>query len=414
MWKINRFLQGKSRDMKPIKFYYDYIKYFGVRKLVSEIVKNIGIKIYPNTEEYNNIYNYTEDDILKNKKIIEKWNETESKTINSITWFVPAFYTPFAGIYTILEYVNFFASKDIIQNLVLVGDNVAIEYCKNLLKNNTAITIYNETQLNDLPYTDIGIATSWGTAYYLLRFNNTKGKFYFIQDDERLHNPIGLEYMLAEQTYRFGFIGITNAKCLKEMVIKEFGGRAKNYYYTSKIYKPKEHKNKEWKLCFYSRPDNPRNGFNLGIEGLKEIHKRHPDVKIVNSGQKTERLKEKYITQLGKLSPKELQEFYAGCDVGIYIVFSRHTGIIPFDLMMCGCAVLTNKRFYNETDLINMENCIMFEPTPSSIADCFDLIYNDRKIYKRIVDNGLKFTDSIPSIESEMNKIFNFMKNKYM
>ncbi|MBT9151044.1 MAG: hypothetical protein DDT40_01228 [candidate division WS2 bacterium] len=51
----------------------------------------------------------------------------------------------------------------------------------------------------------------------------------------------------------------------------------------------------------------------------------------------------------------------------------------------------------------------MFNPTPSSIADAFDILYYNNKIYEKIITNGLEFINRMPTIDEEMNKIYRFM-----
>ncbi len=60
-------------------------------------------------------------------------------------------------------------------------------------------------KLDDLPASDVAICTFWVSAYFLLKFNKTKRKYYFIQDYEPLFYPGGATFALAESTYRFGF-----------------------------------------------------------------------------------------------------------------------------------------------------------------------------------------------------------------
>lgn len=252
----------------------------------------------------------------------------------------------------------------------------------------------------------------WYSAFGLLKYNNTRGKFYFIQDDERLLYPASLEYSLAESTYRFGFTAIANAECLKEMYIKEFGGRAESYFPSPDHLKVTADikKRKINRVFFYARPESERNGFFMGMAGLREIKRRHPEVEIVTAGSKF-----KFndygleIGQLGKVPYDKLQELYSNCDVGINILLSRHTGVIPFELMANGCAVLVNRNYYTQSYLKHMSNCVMFHLSPTSIADSFDILYSDENIYTKIVTNGLEFISKMPSLEEELERMYTFM-----
>src|SRR4030042_5784380 len=145
----------------------------------------------------------------------------------------------------------------------------------------------------------------------------------------------------------------------------------------------------------------------LGLAGLKEIKRRHPEIEIITAGSQ-DRFNDLglKIKKLGKIPVDQLQEFYVSCDVGIYIILSRHTGVIPFELMASGCAVLTNRHYFKQSYLKHDENCILFDLTPFSIADAFDKLYENRDLYNTLVSNGLKFMSQMPSLEEEMNRIF--------
>jgi glycosyltransferase involved in cell wall biosynthesis len=195
------------------------------------------------------------------------------------------------------------------------------------------------------------------------------------------------------------------------MYVKEFGGKAKSYFpVPDKKFKSRKSISSKRirRVFFYLRPYDSRNGFTLGMAGLKEIKKRHPKIEIIAAGADVKfndhGLK---IKQLGKVPFDQLPELYASCDVGIYLLFSKHTGVIPFELMASGCAVLTNRRYYKSC-LKDMKNCIMFDPTPSSMADAFDILCNE-KIRRKIIIEGLKFINKMSTLEEEMNKIYRFM-----
>jgi len=363
---------------------------------------------------------FSQEDFNKNKEILNRWEKEEPKSIRSMTWFVPAFGLPHAGIHNILEFVKYLLDKGVNINLVLLGNAFDAQYSHYWIRKNEEFAwlgkaiIFENPRIAKLPHTDAGIATRCDTAYSLLKYNNTKSKFYFIQDDERLFFQDKAKRDLAEATYRFGFIVITNAEALKAMYIKEFGGKAESYFPAPNHIEPAEDLTGKRikRLFFYARPEpsNSRNGFTLGIGGLREIKKRHPEIEIVAAGSAADfddhGLK---IKQLGQLPYSELQEFYSSCDVGIYILLSKHTGVIPFELMASGCAVLTNKRHYQQSYLRHMENCVMFDLTPSSIADAFDTLYDNAEIYTAILAGGLDFIKRMPTLEQEMNRIYSFM-----
>lgn len=364
---------------------------------------------------------YSDKDLKFNASLMSKWNWQKNRKITSMTWFFPGFSRDFAGSKNILMLASFFMSKGIKQQFVIVGPRKVSEYCMQGIKNGKfgwnfrGIKMYINPNLEEVDYTDVTIATRWDTAYPVLKFRNTAGKYYFIQDDERLLYPAGDLQALAELTYKFGFVGITNSLELKHMYEEEFGGKAA-YFFPSPntIYKPiRSSPNKKIrKIWFYARTRSDRNGFHLGMMALKEIKKRHPDVEIFLSGEASKKAKPFMYNDLGVLKTLgDLARLYAECDVGLYLVFSRHTGVIPFDLMASGCISLTNSRPYRVYKLNDRKNCLMCDPTPTGIADAFDALYYDLKLRKTLVANGFK-TVRRRTIEQELEGVYNYMLHK--
>jgi len=402
-------------------YIFNHIKNHRIRRFLVTVVRGLSQIVHPIQIQNGFINsNFSTEDVNKNREILNKWEREERKSIKSVTWFIPAFDSPHAGINNILSFIKFFLNRGININIVLLGSAIETNHCLYMIRKNREFDflekckILGNPEIDKLPYTDAGIATRCDTAYSLLKFNNTKSKFYFIQDDERLLYTDKVQIDLAEQTYRFGFIGITNAECLKGMYVREFGGKAESYFPAPDNIKPMEITSSKQirRVFFYSRPEpgNSRNGFMLGLSGLEEIKKRHPEIEIVAAGSEI-----KFddhglnIKELGKVPLRQLPEFYSSCDVGIYIFLTRHTGVIPFELMASGCVVLTNRRSYEQSYLRHMENCILFDLTPYSIADAFDILYGNEKIYQKIIANGLKFIKEMPTLEVEISRIYRFM-----
>jgi hypothetical protein len=360
---------------------------------------------------------YSEKELQKNIKLIERWKKQKKKEIKSITWFFPAFSKPFAGCNTILMLASFFKGKGIKQQFVLFESKKVAEYCRDKLLEGKwgdfkDVKIYINPDIKEIGYSDIAIATRWDTAYPVLKFNKTLGKYYLIQDDERHLFASGSFSALAGLTYTFGFVGITNSLELKDMYKKEFGMPSICFFPApNKVYKTQRTlpNTKVKKLWFYARTRSDRNGYHLGMVALEEIKRRHPDVEIVLSGEDSNKVKSFEFTDVGVLPTiSDLAKLYSECDVGIYLVFSRHTGVIPFDLMASGCITLTNKRPYTVHKLKDKENCIMSEPTPTRIADSFDLLYDDYSLRKKILEKGFE-TVKGSTLEEELDKVYRTM-----
>ncbi|HXG36577.1 MAG TPA: hypothetical protein VNL15_06390, partial [Dehalococcoidia bacterium] len=109
---------------------------------------------------------------------------------------------------------------------------------------------------------DITIATAWQTAYAVFQFPETRHKVYLVQDYEPYFTPVGTVSALAENTYRFGFYGITAGAWLADKLSGEFDMSCDQFQLAvdSEIYHPLptgEHN----KVFFYARPVTARRGF---------------------------------------------------------------------------------------------------------------------------------------------------------
>ncbi len=373
---------------------------------------------------------YSTRDLEKNRELMSKFGGMKNLQIETVNWFVPYFEHIYGGINTILRFAEYFQDKKETKNrLSIYGNPFAstTEIEKKITKlfpklSSQEIFIMQDYNPEALPEADISIATEWKSAYLVLKFNKTKGKFYFIQDYEPLFHPAGPLYALAEATYRFDFRGITNTPGLYDMYTKNYNGIAE-YFIPSvdqKIFYPSETKpqkpssEKPFNIFFYNRPEVPRNAFELGILALKRIKKKHGKmVTIFTAGSKWEpknyRL-ESYFTDLGVLPYEQTASLYRKCDLGIVFMFTKHPSYLPFELMASGCPVLTNSNPATTWFLKDGINCILTEPTITSICEKTELLMNDLELRKNLISNGLK-TIHGNSWDDEIEKIYRFISN---
>lgn len=122
--------------------------------------------------------------------------------------------------------------KKVKNNFIIVGDTdvkrIKKEICRAFpsLANSNVYSIPTQDLIKKIPYADASICSLWTTAYFLLKFNNTKKKFYFMQDYEPLFYPAGASYAQAETTYRFNFFGLTNTVGLSNIYRNEYQGKS--------------------------------------------------------------------------------------------------------------------------------------------------------------------------------------------
>ncbi len=350
------------------------------------------------------------------------------ESIQTANWFVPYFdHLAFGGIYTIFRFINHLSIQGV-HNRIIIYDNPTVDE-KALLETiqktfptllNMELIIFDQetTSIDELPASDIAFCTFWVSAYFLLKFNKTKRKYYFIQDYEPLFYPGGATFALAESTYRFGFKGIVNTPGLLAAVNQRHGLEGVSFVpaVDRTIYHPNPDKqpNKRVKIFFYARPNNPRNAFNLGVQIIKQLLEKYGDkIEIVTAGSEW---KERQYGLHGHLDNKgliktipEVAELYRQCDIGFVYMLSKHPSYQPFEFMASGMATVTNNNEDNLWFLRNEENCLVSEPSPKAMVEQISRLIDNKELRDKIVQNGLKTVDNHWDAQTDI--IWNEIKN---
>jgi glycosyltransferase involved in cell wall biosynthesis len=368
------------------------------------------------------------DELDRNRQLMSEF-EKKRPDVKSINWFIPYFlHVYYGGIYTIFRFANCFTEKKGLRNRLVLYDNPYIAEAELREKIRETfpvlaeeeIYIYKGPDVNVIPYADVSIATLWTSAYQLMKFKNTLGKFYFIQDYEPLFYPAGSYYALSEATYRFGFHGIVNTPGLYDFVKSTYGMNAEYFVpaVDRHIFFPKENSlagAEKIKLFLYGRPHHERNAFELAIATAKKIKSLLKDkIEIVSAGSEwdTEAYGVKgIVTNLGLLSYEETVELYRSCNYGLIFMFTKHPSYIPMELMASGSIVITNYNDANTWLLKDRINCVVVEPSPTYITEKLIALTGDPGIQKTIRENAIKTVSSM-DWDLQMEKIYRFITGK--
>ncbi len=370
---------------------------------------------------------YSYADLLQNKELMNRFKEMKNVPIGTVNWFIPLFEHPFAGVFTILRIADFLHSAKGIENrFIFYGEGNSLQKLGDEISRHfpslSSVQMYliNEGKIDALPYADVGIATRWDSAPLLLKFNKTKGKFYLIQDFEPLFYPASSSYAAAERTYTFGFFGIVNTPGLRDIYTTDYHGTAEYFVpaVDAKVFFPSDRDvvkpsvERPFTVFFYARPNVQRNGFELGIAALKKIKTKYGErVKIYAAG--TNWNPQDYglknvLTVLGTLPYEETASLYRKCDLGIVFMFTKHPSYLPFELMACGCPIVTNKNPANAWFLKDEQNCLLSEPTISCVCEKIELAIADVELRKRLRLNGANSVGE-STWESQIEKIYKFV-----
>jgi len=237
------------------------------------------------------------------------------------------------------------------------------------------------------------VATSWETAYAVRRFDATRHKLYFIQDIEPYFFARGSEYVFAEATYRFGFVGITAGSWIADNVSRDHGMEAYpfSFSYDHGRYSPRERRPGPRRVFFYARSVTPRRGFELGLLALHRVHEVLPDVEFVLAGWDTS----EYLIPFphlnaGVVDLDDLPDLYSQCDAALVLSFTN-LSLLPLELMACGCPVVSNRGANVEWLLQDGINALLTDPNPGAIADAVVRLLESPVLHRRIAEQGLEF-----------------------
>ncbi len=380
-------------------------------------------------EEYsfvsNPIFGITTRDI---ELSVEATKSPMAKTIRSATWFVPYYdHFGFNGIQTIFRFMEKLSIEGVI-NRIVIYDKPTMDTTKmkseirqhfpNL--KSYEIVVFGENQfegLKNLPQTDIAFCTIWMSAYFLLRFNKTNRKYYFIQDYEPLFYVAGSTYALAESTYRFGFKGIVNTPGLLAAVNQEHGLEGVSFIpaVNRSLYYPDPNRSdKKIRIFFYARPSNPRNAFNLGILTIKKLVANYgKKIEIITAGADWDEdrygLKGK-IVNLGLIkSLPDVAQLYRTCHIGFAFMLNKHTTYQMMEYSASGMATVMNNNEDHHWLHKDNVNCLLAEPSSFAMAEKIGLLIENSTLRDKLVTEAQKSLGYTWDQQTEM--IWNEIKN---
>ena len=340
----------------------------------------------------------------------ESYNKSKDGQI-ILNWVIPEMGIGSGGHINIFRFVNNLQDMGIKNRMYIFKGNSwnTNESLKKFLMENYEIYNSDIEVYTDVSYMEFAhgtVATSWNTAYYVRKFNNTISKFYFVQDFEPYFFAMGSEYMFAENTYKFGFRGLTAGDWLKDKLEKEYGMNTTSFgfSYDRDLYTKKEKRDNTKRLFFYARPVTARRAFELGLLALNEITKRIPDIEVVFAGWDVSNYEIPFThLNAGSVKLDELSDLYAQCDMCL-VLSNTNLSLLPLEVMASN-SVAVCTRGENSEWLVNDENSIMVDFDPVAIADTITYYYNHTDELDKIRRKGMEFAHST-SWEKEAQKVY--------
>ncbi len=242
---------------------------------------------------------------------------------------------------------------------------------------------------------DLMFATGWQTIDFVRKLK-AKKKAYFIQDYEPWFFPMGDQYIITENSYRYGFLPVTIGKWLAHKMKSEFGNSAEYFDFGAdiNIYKPLDNIEKENAICFVYQPEKPRRCDFIGLKALKLVKAMRPDVKIYLYGSNAEANFDFECENLHIIPIQKCNELYNKCKVGVCMSASNPSRI-PFEMMAAGLPVVELHKENNIYDLPD-EGVLLAEPTPEAIASAIVHLLDNPKECEKMSKFGKKFMKDYP------------------
>jgi O-antigen biosynthesis protein len=215
---------------------------------------------------------------------------------------------------------------------------------------------------------DAYVATAWQTAHALASWPDLPTRrLYFVQDFEPYFYPQGSEYVLAEDTYRFGFRCITVGRMLADLLHERFGVTAAlaEFGCDTSVYRVTNNNDRNG-VVFYAKREVPRRGFMLGLLALREFHRRHPEQAIHLFGDASAAVPVPAINH-GNLIPARLNELYNRCRAGITMSFTN-VSLVPAEMLASGVVPVLSGSVPTRADL-DSPYVRWADPTPYRVAD---------------------------------------------
>ena len=190
---------------------------------------------------------------------------------------------------------------------------------------------------------DLVVATSWNTASVVRASTCAPGRVYFIQDYEPAFYSAGAEWQFAEDTYRFGFYGLTAGRWLEHKMREQYGMFARSFPLAvdHAVYYPEPGVKGDTRRIFaYLRPQTPRRGFQLMALALAKVKERLPDVEIHMAGSDVPPTALPFpFVGHGVLDFAALRRVFSMCDVGVCLSFTNYS-LLPQEMAACGLPVV--------------------------------------------------------------------------
>lgn len=253
--------------------------------------------------------------------------------------------------------------------------------------------------VEEMDEADALIATSWETAYLIHGLSQARARCYFVQDFEPYFHPVGSNFKLAENTYRFGYHCFTAGAWLDELLRERYQAATTAFDLAPDhdVYRPASAAGRDdATVIFYGRWKTERRGFELAAHAFEQLCQKLPDVRILIFGAESLPKELSFPHRnLGVMPPAQLARLYNRATVG-FVISLTNPSLVPLEMMACGLPVVdidsesTRTFFGPNTDLLALA-----DPYPSKVADVLAGLLSNSSERDRIARRGVAHVSTL-------------------
>jgi hypothetical protein len=193
------------------------------------------------------------------------------------------------------------------------------------------------------PGFDAVVASDWEAAYAAYRYQGDAKRFYFVQDFEPSFFAAGSDYVLAENSYRFGFHGLTAGRWLADKLSSEYGMICDPFDFavdTNRYALTNTARREE--VTFYVRPPTPRRATEFGLLALSELHRLRPElmINLVGWDMSGYNVPFPHVNH-GTVGVDELNSIYNRSAAALVLSLTNMS-LLPMEVMACGAVPVVN------------------------------------------------------------------------
>lgn len=398
--------------MKKLYKLYTYTKNEGVAKTVRRVGR-YAVKRIKTVKQPIDVM-VSPKDVLEADYIHLPYMTPPPKKINKmkIAWVLSPLSAGAGGQNTITRFANYLqkAGHEVVFYIYEGIQAQSVTEAREILRKSFKVDI-KVKKIKDYEESDALIATGWETAYAAFNIKTKAHKFYFVQDFEPYFYGIGSRYVLAENTYRMNFYGITAGPWLTKKV-KDYGMDADYFDFGADldIYRPQENIPKKKKICFYARPVTERRAFEIGVMALEVFKKKHPEYEIDFVGWDVSNFKIPFkFENRGIISHSELATLYNE-SVACLVLSLTNVSLLPLELLAAGCIPIMNDGENNQMVLKGKDQYVDYTAAnPIELAEALCKAVERENIadYARAASksvNTLSWNDSYQKVEKILLK----------